>query len=483
MRAMNNTSRSFLVGRDEELRTLDEAFRSGRPEFVAVYGRRRIGKTHLVRKAFGNRFAFEHAGLSNVGMAGQLAEFARSLKRSFGRPVDTPKSWFDAFELLRDALTRRRGRKVLFLDELPWMDTPKSSFLPALEHFWNGWASGRDDILLVVCGSAASWIVDKLVDSYGGLHDRLTHSIRLLPLTLRECAEFVRAKGLALREPQILEAYLVFGGVPYYWDRLRRGESVARAVDRLCFAENGELRGEFDRLYASLFRHPEPYLAIVRALGANRAGRTKEDLVADTGLPDNGRLTAALKALENCGFIRRYGFPGKKVRDSLWQLVDPFTLFHLRFLDGPGPVLAGDWLSGVGSPARIAWQGLAFEQACLLHVPQIKRALGVSGVSTAVYACRIPPGPGGQPGAQIDLVLDRADGIVDLCEMKHTREAFAVTPDVRENLLDKAAAYRRAFTTSKAVHIVLVASGGVRADETDDAVQSVVTLDDLFRDA
>lgn len=478
-----NARETPLVGRDEELRTLDEAFHSGRAEFVAVYGRRRVGKTRLVRHAFGGRFAFEHAGLSRVGMQAQLAEFARSLKNSFGRDFAVPRDWFEAFDLLRGAIPSRRGRKVLFLDEMPWMDTPKSNFLPALEHFWNGWASGRSDILLVACGSAASWIVDKLVDDYGGLHDRLTHRIRLLPFTLAECREFVRAKGLSLEDPQILQGYMAFGGVPYYWDFLRRGESVDRALDRLCFAENGELHGEFGRLYASLFRKPEPYLAVVRALAQRKAGLTKEDLVSATGLPDNGRLTDALRALESCGFVRRYGYPGKKVRDSLWQLVDPFTLFHLRFLEGRGPFSRGDWTAGIGTPPRTAWQGLAFEQVCLLHVPQIKAALGISGVSASVYACRVPPGPDGEPGAQIDLVLDRADGIVDLCEMKHTGEAFAVTADYREKLLDKVAAFRRAFGGRKAVHVALVTSAGLRPNANADVVQAEIRLADLFRDA
>ena len=473
---------SRLIGRSEELQTLDEAFHSGRPEFVAVYGRRRVGKTFLIRKAFENKFAFQHAGLSGVGTDEQLSEFARSMRKAFNYPFNVPDTWFDAFDALAGALPRRGRRKVLFLDELPWMDTPKSNFIPALEHFWNGWASTRDDIMLVVCGSAASWIVDKLIGGYGGLHDRLTHGIGLQPFTLGECRQFSASRGLGLREAQILDAYLVFGGIPYYWDFLRKGESVAHAIDWLCFSAKGELRGEFDRIYASLFRNPEPYLAVVRALGAKMSGLTKGEIVSASGLTDNGRLTEVLKALENCGFVGRFRFPGKKVRDSIWHLVDPFSIFHLRFLDNPATPMSGDWLAGIGSPTRTVWQGLAFEQICLGHIGQIKRALGIAGVSANVFACRIPSGPNGEPGAQIDLVIDRADGIVDLCEMKHTREAFAVSAEYRESLLDKVAAYRREFKTGKAIQTVLVVSGGFRQNENADVVQSVVSLPELFVD-
>lgn len=469
-----------LVGRDEELRTLVEAGQSGRPEFIAVYGRRRVGKTFLVRKAFGNRFAFSHAGLARTGMRGQLAAFADSLSQSFGKPFDVPSSWLEAFSLLRKALSAKRGRNILFLDEVPWMDTPCSRFLPALEHFWNGWASGRDDIVLVICGSATSWIVRKIIDNYGGFHNRLTHRIRLRPFSLRGCRELVRAAGVSLTDRQIADLYMVFGGVPFYWRLLRKGESPAQAIDRLCFAEDGELAGEFDRLYASLFRRPEMHLAVVRALGTKKSGMTREELLAMTGFDNGGCFSKALVDLENCGFVRKYRFPGKVERDSLWQLVDPFTLFHLRFLADAARKNRGNWLAGIASPVRHAWSGLAFEQLCLHHVPQIKTALGIAGVETDAYAARIPQGPNGEPGAQIDLALDRADGIVNLCEMKYSPDPFIVSPQYRSELIAKVSAWQRTFGVRKTVHVTLVTAAGVNPGENTDIVQSEVRLADLF---
>ena len=472
-----------LVGRESELRILGEAMRSRRSEFIAVYGRRRVGKTFLVRRAFDGKFAFQHSGLSRGGKGDQLEAFADSMHRCFGIARPSFRSWIEAFGALADALEATQGRKVVLIDELPWLDTPNSRFMPALEHFWNGWASGRDDIVFVVCGSAASWIVRKVIDNYGGLHNRLTHRLRLVPFTLHECRSFARSRGLALTDRQIAELYMAFGGIPLYWDLVRKDESPAQAIDRLCFSENGDLHGEFNRLYASLFRRPEPYIAVVKALARRNSGMTRDELLDDTGFIDNGAFSGVVADLESCGFIRKYGFPGKVERDAIWQLVDPFTLFHMRFLSKTSASSGGNWLAGVQTNARSAWSGLAFEELCLSHVRQIKAALGISGVTSSVYAARIPPGPDGEPGAQIDLAIDRADGIVNLCEMKFSEKPFAVTGKYRLALLDKVAAWRRAFGSKKAIHVTFVASAGVKPGGGADAIQSEVGLSDLFRPA
>ena len=473
-------SSEALVGRHDEIRTLSEAMTSGRPEFVAVYGRRRIGKTFLVRKVLGKCLTFAHAGLANVDMQGQLAAFAESLSQSFGKHFPVPTSWLEAFSFLRTALGRKRGRKVLFLDELPWMDTPRSNFLAALEYFWNGWASGEDGIMLVVCGSATSWIVRNIIDNYGGLHNRLTHRIRLLPFTLGECRELAQMAKLELTTRQLADVYMAFGGVPFYWSLLRKGESPTQAIDRLCFSENGELAGEFGRLYASLFRHPEKHIAIIRALGSKKSGMTREGLLKTTGIGNGGVFTKALVDLESCGFVRKFQFPGKVERDALWQLVDPFTLFHLRFLEDSSHLGRGNWLAGTSTPIHATWSGLAFEMLCLCHVTQIKAVLGISGVETSVYAARIPPGADGEPGAQIDLAIDRADGIVNLCEMKYSNKPFVISEQYRLSVLDKVDAWRRTFGNKKAIHVTFVTAEGLKPNNNSDIVQSEVRLANLF---
>ena len=471
----------MLVGRNLEKKQLEEAFRSGRPEFIAVYGRRRVGKTHLVQSAFEGAFAFEHTGLARVGKAFQLAEFGRALRRRFGDASGAPDDWYDAFDRLATGLeSLPQGRKVVFLDELPWMDTPKSHFVSALEHFWNGWAAKRGDIVLVVCGSATSWIADKMINDYGGLHDRLTRRIRLAPFTLRECEEMATAKGLVLSRYQILELYMALGGVPFYWDYLERGESPAQALDRLFFADEAPMAGEFDRLYASLFRNPEAHLAIVRALGTKKSGLTREQLLLATGRPDNGRFTKALEDLRNCGFVRRYGFPGRVERDSVWQLVDNYTLFHFQFEPANRKGSPRFWSNSLGSPLHAAWSDMAFERTCLLHVEQIKRALGISGIDVGAYALRVPPDGDGNPGAQIDLLLDRADNVVNVCEMKFAGEPFVIDADCERSIRNKISACRRFFGGRKSIHATLATTFGVREGRHSGIVQSEVSLEDLF---
>ncbi len=471
----------MLVGRNRERKQLEEAYRSGRPEFIAVYGRRRIGKTHLVQSAFSGTFAFEHTGLARVGKALQLAEFGRALRRRFNDGAGAPSDWYDAFDRLATGLeSLPEGRKVVFLDELPWMDTPKSHFVSALEHFWNGWAARRSDILLVVCGSATSWIVDKMINDYGGLHDRLTKRIRLAPFTLRECQEMADAKGLVLSRYQILELFMALGGVPFYWEMLERGDSPAQALDRLFFSEDAPMAGEFDRLYASLFRNPEAHLAIVRALGTKKSGMTRRELLLATGHPDSGRFTKTLEELRNCGFVRRYEFPGRVERESVWQLIDNYTLFHFQFESANRKGNPHFWSNSQESPLHAAWSGMAFERTCLLHVEQIKRALGISGIDVGAYSLRVSQDANGNPGAQIDLLLDRADNVVNICEMKFAKEQFSIDAECERSLRNKISACRRFCGERKSMHVTLVTTFGVRPGRHSDIIQSEVHLEDLF---
>ena len=317
-----------MVGRIAEQAELRALLDNSESVFAAVYGRRRVGKTYLVRKTFGNHFAFDHVGLSSGKMSDQLESFRNSLIAHGHRKCPVLKSWIGAFEELKKLLDRGKStKKIVFIDELPWMDTSKSRFIPAFEHFWNSWAAWRNDIVLIVCGSATSWLLNKVINSKGGLHNRVTKRIRLEPFTLAECEQLSAEKGLALDRHQIAECYMAFGGVAYYWSLLEKGLSVAQNIDRLFFSQNGALRGEYQELYKSLFRVPEPYERIVCALGTRKVGMTRSAVAEAAGLNDNGALTKYLEELEQCGFVRKYLAFGKIGKDALFQLVDNFTLF------------------------------------------------------------------------------------------------------------------------------------------------------------
>ena len=485
----------MIIGRTREKRDLQNVIDSDKSEFVAVFGRRRVGKTFLVRETCRYRFAFEHTGLKNFTMTAdgeqmpvrdamkrQLREFHRSLQRYGCKKRAVPKDWYAAFHLLEDVLEEQEpGRKVVFLDECPWMDTPRSEFLGALDHFWNGWCTMRKDIVLIICGSAASWILNKIEGDVGGLHNRVTRHVYLRPFSLCECEEFVRAKGLVMTRKQIVEGYMVFGGIPYYWDVLSPDMSLAQNVDHLLFSGRGELANEYENLYASLFRKPAPYVSIIRALGTRRRGLTREEIGRLTGLPLNGDLTEMLKVLEQCDFIRTYATPGKVSRGRLYQLIDNFTLFYFKFVEGRAGRTPDFWTASQSSQSVRSWCGFAYERVALLHVEEIKRALGISGVVTRVYGWNYEAESEDDEGGQIDLVIERDDRVTNLCEVKFRKGLFAIDDDYALKLQTRRERYIEETGTGDAVHLTMITTEGIVRNAHRNDVQSEVILDDLFR--
>ena len=468
-----------IIGREKEQAELKQYYHSGEPEFLAIYGRRRVGKTFLVREFFGGEFCFYTTGLANGKKKEQLQAWNNAIKDCFGGSDEYAENWLDAFSLLKEKLDKDKSkRKVLFIDEAPWMDTPKSGFLTALEHFWNGWASGRPDIFLIICGSATSWVVNNLLRNRGGLYNRVTRRMRLLPFTLKETEAYLEEKEIDIGRYRICEAYMVFGGVPYYLSLLGKGLSLPQNVDALCFDENGALRGEFEELYATLFRNSGNYIRVVNALNTKKKGLTRDEIIRETGLPSGGGLTKTLTELELCGFIRSY--PNFSMDESLClhQLTDPFSLFHLRFIGGGKPKNPRYWTSNLESPALTAWKGYAFEQVCLSHSDEIKQALGVSAISTEMSSWRSRQS---SPGAQIDLLIDRKDGIINLCEIKYSKAEYEISAKEEEQLRNKKTVFEKGTRTKKAVHLTMVTPFGIVQNSHSGIVQSEATLEDLFK--
>ena len=319
----------MIIGRDKEQQELREAYFSEESKFVAVYGRRRVGKTYLVRQTFKDSLTFSHSGQAKGALAEQLFGWKSSLKDAGYDVTKSPSSWLEAFDMLKDLIRKsEEKKKVVFIDEMPWLDTPRSNFVNALEFFWNGWASGRDDVLLIVCGSATSWIVNKLFRNHGGLHNRVTNKIYLQPFTLHECELYMQQRGLSLTRYDIIEGYMILGGIPFYWSFLEKGKSLAQNIDSLIFAEDGKLRYEFSELYNSLFRNPDNYIKVVLALGQCQSGLTREEIINKCGMASSGTLTTVIEDLENCGFIRKVAAFGRKSQQS-YMLIDNYTLFYL----------------------------------------------------------------------------------------------------------------------------------------------------------
>ncbi len=472
----------MLVGRENERKMLKEAYEADESKFVAIYGRRRIGKTYLVRETFENHFTFQHSGYFGGKLSDELFEFCISIRQYGLDGFEQPKNWLEAFELLKRVIMNSPDkRKVVFLDELSWMDTRGSDFVMALEGFWNGWASARKDVLLIVCGSVTSWMISKIVHNKGGLYNRLSFRINLEPFTLKECEEYVNAKNIIMNRYSILQCYMIMGGVPYYWSFLEKGLSLPQNIDRIFFADNALLDNEFEHIYSSLFHNPEPYIKIISALGKKKAGMTREEIVKASKLPESGNLSKKLEELENCGFIRRYNSYGKKQKDSLYQLIDNFTLFYFKFLEKK-PTDEHFWTNNQLSQAVKTWCGVAFERVCLEHVSEIKNALGISGVSTNAYSwsCK-KDNEKGLEGSQIDLIIERRDQIIDLCEMKYSTKPFKVTLKVDTDIHRKTWDFINATGTHFAVHPIILTPYGITDDSYRGQIQAVITADDLFK--
>lgn len=471
----------MFVGRTEELQLFKRILSDGESHFVAVYGRRRIGKTALIRKAFDNKFIFQHSGLSEGGLKDQLFAFCSSLKASGYELKRRPSNWLEAFEYLKDLIRNSpEGKKTIFIDELSWLDTPKCDLMSALEYFWNAFASARKDIILVVCASATSWMISKVVHNKGGLYNRLTEQINLQPFSLKECEEYTKAAGLVLTRSQILQYYMIFGGVPFYWSFLQRGLSLSQNIDRVLFSENAPLRKEFNYLYSSIFRNPEVYIRIIRALGHRKAGMTREEIIKVSGINNSGDLSTKLEELESCGFIRKYHAFGLKTKNAQYQLIDNFTLFYYSFLD-EYPTDESFWSNQINTPAVNTWMGLAFERVCLEHIKQIKVKLGISGVYTEVnsWSCRRDI-DNGIFGSQIDLLIVRKDQIINLCEMKYSGSEYVMRKEMSDSIRRKVSDLITVTGTKYAIHPTLITTYGLDPNSFSSDIQAVITMDDLF---
>ena len=471
-----------VIGRKEEIRQLQAYYESSKPEFIAVYGRRRVGKTFLIDEFFQYKYSFSTSGVLDGSHTEQMTAFTQSL-RKIGYQGNMPKSWLEAFfslsELLEKTLQENQ-RCVIFIDELPCLDTPRTGFIQAFSHFWNTWGQKHPQVMLIVCGSATTWMIKNIIDSHGGLHNRITHEMHLHPFTLNETEVMLQSMQINWDRLSILQIYMVMGGVPYYLSLLQKGESVYQAIDRLCFSPNANLQSEYRRLFFSLFKEPEPYLEIMRILSASKKGITREEIVKAFGKSDNGHISEYLQNLMKCDFIRYYFVKTKKIRktNGLYQLNDFFTIFHNTFLTRPIND-AHYWSHHLQSPLMNTWLGLAFERVCMAHIPQIKKSLGIDRIGTEYYSWR---SKASENGAQIDLLIERADRIINLCEIKYSTTPYVIDKTEDMKLRIRQSDFVTETGTKYAIFPTMITTYGLRPNAYSGNIQAEITLDDLFKD-
>ncbi len=462
-----------LIGREREIKELTRLKESSQAEFVVLYGRRRVGKTFLVRSFFEDKFTFYCTGIAKGERAQQLANFSNQLSKYYqSADFNQPNNWFEAFESMRIIISRsRQRRKVVFLDEVPWMDTQKSEFKQALDLFWNSWGMMQPNLLFIICGSAASWMVKNVINDKGGLHNRLTCKLHLMSFTLKDTKAYLRHQGFRWTDELVANCYMILGGIPYYLHLMDKSLSLAQNIDRLFFDEAALLADEFTNLYSSLFKKADDYIKIINQLGKKKSGYTRDELSRLTKLTPGGGLTRKMEELEQCGFIRKYKpISGKTY---VYQLIDFFTLFYLHFGFEKDNCDRNVWMHLQTSPKYTNWLGLSFERLCFAHVYQIQQVLGISGIATKTYAYH-------GSDTQMDMVIERADGIVNLCEMKYTGSAYNLTKseaDKIQNRIDQLVNLIR----PKGINVVLITSKSAQHnDYYNQLINNNITISDLF---
>lgn len=456
-----------FIGREKEQAILQAALQSGDADMIAVIGRRRVGKTSLIKTVCSNNIDFEITGIQNSPMREQLQHFATRINKTFygGKAKLKPGNWLAAFQMLIEALEQKdkAGRMVVFFDELPWFDSHKSGFIRALGFFWNSWAVDKD-IVVLICGSAASWMIDKVVYDKGGLHNRITKRIDLLPFNLYETELYLKSNGIEFDRYQILQLYMAMGGIPHYLKEVKGELSAAENIDAICFSLSGILNDEFNLLYPALFDNAELHLSIIRALAQTWKGLTRIDIIEQTRLTDGGGITKALDELVRSGFISQYYPFGKTKKESTFRLTDEYSLFYLRFIEkrqGRGEQI---WQVMSQTPAIRTWSGYAFESLCFKHLPQVKKALGITGVYTEASSF-IFRGSETEKGIQIDMLLDRNDRIINILEVKFYNTTWMLDKEDATQLREKIDIFKSVSQTNKQVFLTLLSTFGIKPNK------------------
>lgn len=477
--------KSKIIGRTNECARLDKCLREEIAQLILVYGRRRVGKTFLINQYFENKFSFKLTGAYNKPRTEQLQAFISEYNRKTNNKLKAPSTWKQAFELLREYIENYDPNKkcIIFFDEMPWLDTHKSGFLPEFEYFWNDFGSAVDNLVFIVCGSATSWLVDNIVHNKGGLFNRQTCKLFLEPFSLYETEQYLISKGIHWSRYDIAECYMIMGGIPYYLSLLDKEMSYLQNIDYLFFRKKAELWDEFEHLYNTLFTQSENYIAVVYELSKRKNGLTREEISKGTGISLNGVLSKIIKNLVDSGFVRENQFFGNKKKSTLYQLADYYSSFYFHYIKDNKGRDEHFWSNTLDTPARKAWAGNMFEQVCKDHIRQIKQKMGILGILSEEFVWYIKADKNlDMQGTQIDMIIDRRDRVIDLCEMKFSIGEYIIDKEYDEKLRNRVETFKKITKTKKAVQIVFVTTYGVVANQYSGIIQRQITLEDLFRD-
>jgi uncharacterized protein len=473
-----------IIGRMHEQQLLQRNFESNESKLIAVYGRRRVGKTFLIREYYNYNIILEIAGLHKGNMQDQLLHFYNTLAKHKKNILkeNTPKTWMQAFALLEKYLDgfSSTKKKVVFIDELPWFDTARSKFLMAFENFWNSYCTKRKDLVVVVCGSAASWMIKNIMKNKGGLHNRISEKIKLTPFNLYETELFLKNNNIKWSKYDIAQLYMVTGGIPHYLKFIIKGESLNQFVDRVCFRNMGALQNEFNELYASLFDNSEMHYKVIYLLATKVKGLFRNELIELLKIESGGTVTKIIDELTESGFITKYIPIDNISKQAMYKLSDQFTVFYLKFMHHSKALGAGAWLKLTATSSYKAWSGFAFENICQQHIEQIKLALKLEAIYTETGSWH---GTYEGNAAQIDIVIDRADRVINLCEVKFNSGQFIINKIYAQNLRNKINVLQeQLFAKNKNIFLTMITVNGIRHNQySNELMQNEIVLEDLFK--
>lgn len=481
---MSIKNQQYMVGREVYTDRMQEILHIKKSSFVAVTGRRRIGKTYIIDEVYKDHICLRVTGIQNGSQLVQITNFIQKLAEYSSFPiVSIPKNWQEAFMLLKAYLkTLPKGKKqVIFFDELPWISTNRSGFNQILAHLWNDYISKEKHFILVICGSATSWISQKILNDRGGFHNRVSLHLSLKPFTLNETRLFLESKNIQLTESSISELYMTMGGIPYYLDNIQKGESPSQSIARMCFSTTGILRHEYVNLYRSLFDNATLHEAVVKALAKTQSGLTRVDIIKQSKIDAGGPFTRCMEDLLVSGFVIENIPFGKKKQGSIYKLADEYSVFYHKFIEPNKNMHENEWQKVSASQQYKIWQGLAFETLCQKHLPELKAILGISGVKTTQANFR-HKGDKSNEDFQIDIVIDRMDQVINLCECKYYGSEYTISNEYANKLLRRKTLFIEETKTKKSVFNTLISNTDVMDNEYKlQAIDSIIYLHDIFK--
>jgi len=472
----------MVSGREYEKGRLLNMLKDTESDLLAVFGRRRVGKTYLIREVYKKNLVFNITGLKDATKSQQLKNFTTQINEAYSMQakISPPKDWQDAFNIIKEYIggLKQKSKKVLFFDEFPWLASPRSGFIQAFDHFWNSWAV-QQNILVVICGSAATWMIQNIVNNKGGLHNRVTAKINLQPFSLKETQQYFKDRNIILPPYEIVSIYMALGGIPFYLRNIQKGESAIQAIDRICFGKNAILYNEFENLYQALFSNYESHVEVIKALAKKRIGMTRLQILKETKLQSGGTFTLILRELEESSFISSYKPYGKKERDTLYRLTDEYSLFYLSFIQKKG-LQKGTWLKLALSQSAKSWSGYTFESICYKHTHSIRKALGIDGIYTEESSI-VHKKNDESPGFQIDLLIDRADNTINICEAKYYNTEYLLTAKEAEHLRVRKKLFETVTKTRKQIITTMITTYGLVENKHSHSIDKLLTLESLFR--